>query len=88
MVGVALRSDTRNVVSLQLEQLSYIESELEALESEQQSIDLKASALEKKLRVVMGGGNGESEYNSWGCWCSYGFFGLLGHRVVVKTWIR
>lgn len=74
MVGVALRSDTRNVVTLQLEQLSYIESELEALESEQQSIDLKASALEKKLRVVMGGGNGESEYNSWGCWCSYGFF--------------
>lgn len=40
---------------MQLEQLSYIESELEALEREQESIDLKASALEKKLRGVMGG---------------------------------
>lgn len=35
--------------------MSYIESELEALEREQESIDLKASALEKKLRSVMGG---------------------------------
>ncbi|XP_037033404.1 EH domain-binding protein 1-like isoform X1 [Bradysia coprophila] len=38
-----------------LDQMSYIESELEALEREQESIDLKASALEKKLRSVMGG---------------------------------
>ncbi|KAG4068181.1 hypothetical protein HA402_008822 [Bradysia odoriphaga] len=38
-----------------LDQMSYIESELEALEHEQESIDLKASALEKKLRSVMGG---------------------------------
>lgn len=35
--------------------MSYIESELEALEREQEAIDLKASALEKKLRTVMGG---------------------------------
>lgn len=35
--------------------MSYIESELEALEREQEAIDLKASALEKKLRSVMGG---------------------------------
>ncbi len=35
--------------------MSYIESELEALEREQESIDLKAGALEKKLRSVMGG---------------------------------
>lgn len=35
--------------------MSYIESELEALEREQESIDLKASTLEKKLRSVMGG---------------------------------
>lgn len=35
--------------------MSYIESELEALEREQESIDLKAGALEKKLRGVMGG---------------------------------
>lgn len=45
---------------VQLEQLSYIESELEALEREQESIDLKASALEKKLRGVMSG-SGDSE---------------------------
>lgn len=37
--------------------MSYIESELEALEREQESIDQKASALEKKLRGVMGGGS-------------------------------
>lgn len=55
--------DTNRAIQFreQLEQLSYIESELEALEREQESIDLKASALEKKLRGVMGGGNGESE---------------------------
>lgn len=35
--------------------MSYIESELEALEREQEAIDLKAGALEKKLRTVMGG---------------------------------
>lgn len=35
--------------------MSYIESELAALEQEQESIDLKAGALEKKLRSVMGG---------------------------------
>lgn len=35
--------------------MSYIESELEALEREQEAIDLKAGALEKKLRSVMGG---------------------------------
>nr|XP_036230303.1 EH domain-binding protein 1 isoform X7 [Bactrocera oleae]XP_036230304.1 EH domain-binding protein 1 isoform X7 [Bactrocera oleae]XP_036230305.1 EH domain-binding protein 1 isoform X7 [Bactrocera oleae]XP_036230306.1 EH domain-binding protein 1 isoform X7 [Bactrocera oleae]XP_036230307.1 EH domain-binding protein 1 isoform X7 [Bactrocera oleae] len=34
---------------------SYIESELEALEREQEAIDQKASCLEKKLRAVMGG---------------------------------
>lgn len=37
--------------------MSYIESELEALEREQEAIDLKASALEKKLRGVMSGNN-------------------------------
>lgn len=41
--------------------MSYIESELEALEREQASIDLKAGALEKKLRGVMGGSNTESK---------------------------
>lgn len=35
--------------------MSYIESELEALEREQEAIDQKASTLEKKLRAVMGG---------------------------------
>uniref|UniRef100_A0A6B2E5H2 Putative ca2+-binding actin-bundling protein n=1 Tax=Phlebotomus kandelakii TaxID=1109342 RepID=A0A6B2E5H2_9DIPT len=38
-----------------LDQMSYIQSELDALESEQKAVDLKASALEKKLRDVMGG---------------------------------
>ncbi|XP_036333236.1 EH domain-binding protein 1 isoform X3 [Rhagoletis pomonella] len=37
------------------DKLSYIESELEALEREQVAIDQKASSLEKKLRAVMGG---------------------------------
>lgn len=41
--------------------MSYIESELEALEREQASIDLKAGALEKKLRGVMGGGGGNTD---------------------------
>lgn len=41
--------------------MSYIESELEALEREQESIDASASALEKKLRGVMGGG-ADSKY--------------------------
>lgn len=36
-------------------QMSYIESELEALEREQEAIDLKARACEKKLRNVMNG---------------------------------
>lgn len=35
--------------------MSYIESELEALEREQEAIDLKARACEKKLRDVMNG---------------------------------
>lgn len=35
--------------------MSYIESELEALEREQEAIDLKARACEKKLRHVMNG---------------------------------
>lgn len=42
--------------------MNYIQSELDALEREQESIDLKANALEKKLRAVMGGSN-ISEYN-------------------------
>ncbi|XP_068145607.1 EH domain-binding protein 1 isoform X5 [Drosophila tropicalis] len=37
------------------DKLSYIESELEALEREQEAIDQKASNLEAKLRAVMGG---------------------------------
>ncbi|XP_037712632.1 EH domain-binding protein 1 isoform X7 [Drosophila subpulchrella] len=37
------------------DKLSYIESELEALEREQEAIDQKASSLEAKLRAVMGG---------------------------------
>lgn len=44
-----------------MESMSYIQSELDALEREQQSIDQKASALEKKLRTVMGGSNSNSE---------------------------
>lgn len=43
-------------------QVSYIQSELDALEREQEAIDLKASALEGKLRAVMGGNGGE-----WQC---------------------
>ncbi|XP_037033406.1 EH domain-binding protein 1-like isoform X3 [Bradysia coprophila] len=46
---------TIDPITANLDQMSYIESELEALEREQESIDLKASALEKKLRSVMGG---------------------------------
>ncbi|KRK00392.1 EH domain-binding protein 1 isoform X3 [Drosophila yakuba] len=37
------------------DKLSYIDSELEALEREQEAIDQKASNLEAKLRAVMGG---------------------------------
>lgn len=40
-------------------QVSYIQSELDALEREQEAIDLKASALEGKLRAVMGGTGGK-----------------------------
>lgn len=47
--------------------MSYIESELEALEREQEAIDLKARACEKKLRAVM---NGTSTSNM----SSYTFF--------------
>lgn len=36
-------------------QVSYIQSELDALEREQEAIDLKARACEKKLRDVMNG---------------------------------
>lgn len=35
---------------------NYIQSELDALEREQEAIDKKANVLEKKLRAVMGGG--------------------------------
>ncbi|KAG5672661.1 hypothetical protein PVAND_002773 [Polypedilum vanderplanki] len=38
-----------------MEKTKYIQSELDALEREQESIDLKANELEKKLRAVMGG---------------------------------
>jgi Bivalent Mical/EHBP Rab binding domain len=38
-----------------VEKTKYIQSELDALEREQESIDLKANELEKKLRAVMGG---------------------------------
>lgn len=38
-----------------LDKMSYIQSELDALECEQKAVDLKASALETKLRDVMGG---------------------------------
>jgi uncharacterized protein YfkK (UPF0435 family) len=40
-----------------MEKTKYIQSELDALEREQESIDQKANELEKKLRAVMGGGN-------------------------------
>ncbi|CRL08109.1 CLUMA_CG020850, isoform A [Clunio marinus] len=38
-----------------IEKTRYIQSELDALEREQESIDKKANELEKKLRAVMGG---------------------------------
>ena len=38
-----------------MEKTKYIQSELDALEREQESIDQKANELEKKLRAVMGG---------------------------------
>lgn len=41
-----------------LEKTKYIQSELDALEREQESIDEKANELEKKLRAVMGGDAG------------------------------
>lgn len=41
----------------QADTISYIQSELDDLEREQEAIDQKASALEKKLRSVMGGNN-------------------------------
>lgn len=44
------------------DQISYIQSELDALEREQEAIDLKASALEGKLRAVMGGNGGELRF--------------------------
>lgn len=39
----------------QVEKVNYIQSELNKLEREQEAIDQKANALEKKLRAVMGG---------------------------------
>ncbi|XP_026842659.1 EH domain-binding protein 1 isoform X1 [Drosophila persimilis] len=45
------------------EKLSYIESELEALEREQEAIDQKASSLEAKLRAVMGGNPSNNRTN-------------------------
>ena len=47
-----------------MEKTKYIQSELDALEREQESIDQKANELEKKLRAVMGGNvleNSETE---------------------------
>jgi len=41
-----------------MEKTKYIQSELDALEREQESIDQKANELEKKLRAVMGGNIG------------------------------
>lgn len=38
-----------------MDKTSYIQSEMVALEREQEAIDLKANVLEKKLRAVMGG---------------------------------
>jgi Bivalent Mical/EHBP Rab binding domain len=40
---------------VKVEKTKYIQSELDALEREQESIDQKANELEKKLRAVMGG---------------------------------
>lgn len=45
--------------------VSYIQSELDALEREQEAIDLKASALEGKLRAVMGGTGGKRGEAGW-----------------------
>ncbi|KAI8123715.1 hypothetical protein FF38_08758 [Lucilia cuprina] len=49
------------------EKLSYIQSELEALEREQVAVDQKANSLEKKLRAVMGGkpSNNRTKSNSF-----------------------
>ncbi|XP_065366847.1 EH domain-binding protein 1 isoform X2 [Calliphora vicina] len=49
------------------EKLSYIQSELEALEREQVAVDQKANSLEKKLRAVMGGkpSNNRTKQNSF-----------------------
>lgn len=47
-----------------MEKTKFIQSELDALEREQESIDQKANELEKKLRAVMGGNvleNNETE---------------------------
>uniref|UniRef100_A0A1L8E5L0 Putative ca2+-binding actin-bundling protein n=1 Tax=Nyssomyia neivai TaxID=330878 RepID=A0A1L8E5L0_9DIPT len=44
-----------------LDKMSYIQSELDALECEQKAVDLKASALEKKLRAVMGGSSADAD---------------------------
>uniref|UniRef100_A0A1B0DLJ7 Uncharacterized protein n=1 Tax=Phlebotomus papatasi TaxID=29031 RepID=A0A1B0DLJ7_PHLPP len=44
-----------------LDKMSYIQSELDALECEQKAVDLKASALETKLRDVMGGKQTDSD---------------------------
>lgn len=49
------RSFVNLPITLQSDKLTYIESELEALEREQEAIDQKASNLEAKLRAVMGG---------------------------------
>ncbi|KAM7343932.1 eps15 homology domain containing protein-binding protein 1 isoform 3-T5 [Cochliomyia hominivorax] len=49
------------------DKLSYIQSELEALEREQVAVDQKANSLEKKLRAVMGGkpSNNRTKPNSF-----------------------
>lgn len=57
--------------------MSYIESELEALEREQEAIDLKARACEKKLRAVM---NGTSTSNM----SSYTFFIFVCCTHIIK----
>lgn len=60
--GESRNSPTLDKISPRSEskdQISYIQSELDALEREQESIDLKASALERKLRAVMGGNSGK-----------------------------
>lgn len=58
-----------------LEKTKYIQSELDALEREQESIDEKANELEKKLRAVMGGDAGledESEDQLMAQWFTLG----------------